>query len=92
MPAVDHILAQLGQAKVMSKLDANSSYYQIVLAPESRELSTFITPMERFCFNRLPLGILSACEIYQKRMSRIIEGIPGVGCQESLKVSQEWYV
>ena len=64
MPAVDHVLAQLGQTTVMSKLDANSGYYQIVLAPESRELTTFITLIGRFCFNRLPFGISSACEIY----------------------------
>ena len=80
LPSVDHLLGQLAGAKVMSKLDANSGYYQIVLDPESRELTTFITPLGRYCFNRLPFGITSACEIYQKRMSRLVEGIPGVLC------------
>ena len=80
IPSVDHILGQLGSAKIMSKLDANSGYYQIVLHPESRELTTFITPFGRYCYNRLPFGITSACEIYQKRMSRIVESVPGVLC------------
>ena len=77
---MDHLLGQIADAKVMSKLDANSGYYQIVLDPESRELTTFIIPLRRFCFIRLIFGITSACEIYQKCMSRLVEGIPGVLC------------
>ena len=41
-------------------------------------LTTFITPVGRFCFNRLPFGITSAPEFYQKRMSHILSGLPGV--------------
>ena len=44
LPGVDETLAQLTGATVMSKLDANSGFWQIPLAQESRELTTFITP------------------------------------------------
>ena len=43
LPAVDQTLAQLAGAKVFSKLDANSGFWQIPLAPESAKLTTFIT-------------------------------------------------
>ena len=46
-----HILpsvAQIGYAKVFSKLDANSGFWQIELAPESAKLTTFITLYGRF--------------------------------------------
>ena len=52
----------------------------ILLSPDSRELTTFITPTGHYCFNRLPFRISSACEVYQKRMSKILAGIPGVQC------------
>ena len=39
LPAVDQILAQLAGAKLFSKLDANSGFWQIPLAPESSLLS-----------------------------------------------------
>lgn len=43
LPAVDQTLAQLAGAKVFSKLDANSGFWQIPLDPASALLTTFIT-------------------------------------------------
>ena len=80
LPAVDQVLAQLAGAKVMSKLDANSGSWQIPLSPESAKLTTFITPYGRYCFHRLPFGISSAPEHFQRRMSDILTGLPGVVC------------
>lgn len=79
LPAVDQTLAQLAGAKVFTKLDANSGFWQIPLAPASALLTTFITPFGRFCFNRLPFGI-SAPEHFQRRMSEILSGLTGVVC------------
>ena len=44
LPSVELSLAQQGDAKVFSKLDANSGFWQIKLDPESTLLITFITP------------------------------------------------
>ena len=81
LPKVDDTLAQLSGAKLFSKLDANSGFWQIPLAPASRLLTTFITPFGRYCFNKLPFGISSAPEHFQKRMSAVLSGLPGVLCQ-----------
>ena len=51
LPSVEQSLAQLGGAKVFSKLDANSGFWQVKLNPESALLTTFITPFGQFCFN-----------------------------------------
>ena len=80
LPAVDQVLAQLAGAKVMSKLDANAGFWQIPLSEESSRLTTFITPFGRYRFHRLPFGISSAPEHFQRRMSEILTGIPGVVC------------
>ena len=80
LPGVDETLAQLTGATVMSKLDANSGFWQIPLAKNCRELTTFITPFGRYCFNKLPFGISSAPEHFQKRMSTILDGLAGVLC------------
>ncbi|XP_048585791.1 uncharacterized protein K02A2.6-like [Nematostella vectensis] len=75
LPSVDETLAQLGGAKVFSKLDANSGFHQIPLSKESTLLTTFITPFGRFCYNRLPFGITSAPEHFQKRMTSVLAGV-----------------
>ena len=81
LPKVDETLAQLSGAKVFTKLDANSGFWQIPLSKQSRLFTTFITPIGRYCFNKLPFGISSAPEHFQKRMSAILSGLEGVVCQ-----------
>ena len=78
IPKVDTTLAQLTGATMFSRLDANSGFWQIPLAKESRLLTTFITPYGRFCFNKLPFGIASAPEAFQRHMNDILSGLPGV--------------
>ena len=80
LPSVEQTLSQISGAKIFSKLDANSGFWQIELAKESAKLTTFITPFGRFCFNRLPFGITSAPEHFQRRMSEILSGLEGVVC------------
>ena len=80
MPSVDDTLAQLSEATVCSKVDMNSGFWQIPLAKESCHLTTFITPVGRICFKKLPFGISSTPELFQKRMSQILAGLKGVIC------------
>jgi len=82
MASVDSSLAKLGESKsrFFTKLDANSGFWQIPLDHQSRLYTTFITPFGRFSFNRLPFGISSAPEIFQRMMSEILDGLDGVIC------------
>ena len=80
LPAVDETLTQLTGAVIFSKLDASSGFWQFPLSLSSRPLTTFIMPFGRYCFNKLPLGITSAPEYFQKRICAILEGLEGVLC------------
>nr|XP_037291865.1 uncharacterized protein K02A2.6-like [Rhipicephalus microplus] len=51
IPSVENTLGLLHGAKVFSKLDADSGFWQIPLCEESRKLTTFISPFGRFYFN-----------------------------------------
>ena len=80
MPSVDDTLAQLSGTTVFIKVDANSGFWQIPLAKESRPLTTFITPFGRYGFSKLPFRISSAPELFQQHMSHILSGLEGVIC------------
>ena len=80
LPTVDETLAQLSGATVFSKLDANSGFWQIPLTASSKLLTTFLTHSGRYCFNKMPFGISSAPEHFQKRMGKLLVGLPGVLC------------
>ena len=80
LPAVEQTLAQIAGAWVLSKLDANSGFWQIPLSKESALLTIFITPFGCYCFNRLPFSITSAPEHFHRWMSAILRDLEGVVC------------
>ena len=81
MPTTEQPLAKLAGAKVVTKLDANSGFWQRKLSSKSKLLTTLITPLGRYCYKRLPFGISSALEHFQKVMQEILARLEGVECQ-----------
>jgi hypothetical protein len=77
LPNLDDISPKLVGAKYFSKLDASSGFYQMPLHTDSSRLTTFITPFGRFCFTRIPFGITSAPEIFQREMTSMLSGLDG---------------
>lgn len=77
MPTVDDFLARLGKGKCWSKLDIKEAFLQIELAPESRDVTTFITSKGLYRFKRLPFGLVTAPELFQKTMDQILTGCEG---------------
>ena len=76
LPALEDFTSKLLNTKVFSSLDAASGFYQIPLADESQELTTFITLF--VCFKGLPFGITSAPEIFMRKMIEVLEGQEGI--------------
>ncbi|XP_054281188.1 uncharacterized protein K02A2.6-like [Macrosteles quadrilineatus] len=74
IPKIELSLAEIAGAKYFSKIDANSGFWQLNLAEESQDYTTFITPFGRYKFRKLPFGITSAPEEFQRRMSKALEG------------------
>jgi hypothetical protein len=78
LPNLDDIAPNLAGSNIFSKLDASSGFYQIPLHPESSKLTTFITPIGRFRFTRVPFGISSGPELFQRKMSELLQDCDGV--------------
>lgn len=78
MPILDEVLPNLANAKVFSVLDAKDGFHQVKLDEPSSYLTTFWTPFGRYRYLRMPFGISSAPEEYQRRMHSIVQGLRGV--------------
>lgn len=75
MKTVEEVASSIPGAKLFSVLDAKPGYMQIKLDNDSSYLTTFNTAIGRFCWLRLPSGIKSTEEIYQRIMDQMLEGI-----------------
>ena len=80
IPTVEETLSKIAEGNVFSKLDVNSGFRQIKLDGDSSKLTPFITPYRRYRFKRLPYGITSVPEYFQKKMDNILHGLQGVVC------------
>lgn len=78
IPTIDDVISDLNGCKVFGKIDLNMGYHQIMLHPESRHITTFSTHTGLWRYKRLNFGMTCAAEIFQDKVSRALEGIPGV--------------
>ena len=78
MKTIEEVMTRMPGAKVFSTLDAQCGYWQVKLDKKSSELCTFNTPFGRYAYKRLPFGINTAGEIFQRLMSEMFEDLEGV--------------
>ncbi|UYV60475.1 K02A2.6-like [Cordylochernes scorpioides] len=73
----DQIAVNLHGSKYFTKLDLKKGYWQIKVAPNSQRYFTFSTPWGRYMFLRVPFGIKTAPEIFQKIMADLLQDLEG---------------
>ena len=72
LPRIDDLLDQLHGAKVFSKIDLASGYYQVRVAPEDTPKTAFRTRFGSFEFKVLPMGLCNAPSTFQRMMNRVL--------------------
>ncbi len=78
MPTMEDVTSKLGKVKVFTVLDAKDGFLQVKLDEESTKLTTFHTPFGRYKWLRMPFGISSAPEEFQRHVHDVIEDLDGV--------------
>ena len=78
MPTLEEILPNLAKAGIFTVLDAKDGFHQVKLDQQSSALTTFWTPYGRYKYLRMPFGISSAPEEFQRRMHEVCQGLDGV--------------
>ncbi|XP_064597501.1 uncharacterized protein K02A2.6-like [Liolophura sinensis] len=77
-PTIDDLLPDLANAKCFSHADAKNGFWQVELDEESSHQTTFETPWGRYRWLRMPFGISTAPEEFQRRINEALEGLDGV--------------
>lgn len=78
MKTLEDVLPELANARYFSKLDAKSGYWALKLDRPSSYLTTFNSPFGRYRFLRLPFGLKSSQDEFQRKIDESLEGLSGV--------------
>ncbi|XP_057452284.1 uncharacterized protein LOC130744109 [Lotus japonicus] len=71
LPFIDQMLERLAGKSHYCFLDGFSGYFQIHIAPEDQEKTTFTCPFGTFAYRRMPFGLCNAPGTFQRCMVSI---------------------
>ena len=78
MPSIEDVLPELSGAKYFSLCDARDGFLQVKLSAKSSDYTTFWGPTARYKWLRMPFGISTAPEEFQRRLTQALHGLTGV--------------
>ena len=81
-PVWDDLLDQLGNSRYFTTMDLARGYWQIRVAPSSREKTAFVTPYVLFQFRVMPFGLTNAPAVFQRLMQTALMSLNPVGGQQ----------
>lgn len=71
IPTLEDISFKFSGMSIFTIVDMKSGYWHVPLDRPSQLLTTFNTPFGRYCFTRLPFGINSSAEVFEKRVEEV---------------------
>ena len=80
LPCMDDCLDSLGDAAVFLTFDCKSGYWQIPVATEDRDKTTFITHMGTFRHVSMPFGLRNAPATFQRALDNILSELRWQTC------------
>ena len=75
IPKIQDLMLKLEGFQYATSLDLNMGYYHIELSPDSKKLCTIVLPWGKYEYQRLPMGLCNSPDIFQERMSTLMEGL-----------------
>lgn len=78
IPTFEELTTEMTDCEEFSRIDLKDAYHQVELTPESRKITTFVTPDGVFRFKRLYCGIRCAPKMFQRLMTNVLEGLDNV--------------
>ena len=75
LPRIDDTLDALKNAKLFTTLDCRNGYWQIPVALEDRQKTAFVTQGGLYEFLRMPFGLSTAPQTFQRAIEIILSGL-----------------
>ena len=76
LPKIDEIYARLRGSAIYSAMDMTSGYHHMELSAEAKPKSAFVTPVDKYEFNRCPFGLAQAPAYFQRLVNKVLAELP----------------
>jgi hypothetical protein len=73
LPRIDALVDSTSGYKLLSFMDAFSGYNQILMHPEDRAKTAFITDRGLYCYKVMPFGLKNAGATYQRLVNKMFQ-------------------
>ena len=80
IPKIADTLHELGGFRYCTALDLSMGYWHIRLDTKTQEMCTITFPFGTYKYKRLPMGIVSAPDIFQGKMNHLMSDLEWVCC------------
>jgi hypothetical protein len=78
LPHIKDMLHKLSNFTYATTLDLIMGYYNITLTDAAKKICTITTPFGKYEYNRLPMGVCISPDIFQERMSTLMDDLKSV--------------
>jgi len=75
LPRMDECIDSLGEAKVLSTLDCNARYWQVLIADGDRQKTAFVCHKGAYHYKGMPFGLTNAPATFQRALDIILSGV-----------------
>ena len=79
-PQIDDTLDLLAHSRYFSTLDLASGYWQVEMAPDSKEKTAFITLAGLYEFQKMLFALTNAPATFQRLMEAVLSGLSRTSC------------
>ena len=74
LPCINALVESTSRYELLNFMDAFSSYNQILIHPEDREKTAFITDQGLYCYKVMPFGLKNVWATYQQLVNKMFQG------------------
>ena len=75
IPKISTVLQEMEGFTYATQLDLNMGYYTVRLDGDAQRICTIILPWGKYSYLRLPMGIAGSPDIFQEKMSGLMESL-----------------
>ena len=75
IPKITDLMMKLEGFQYATSLDLNMGYYHIELTPHAKRICTIVLPWGKYEYQRLPMGLCNSPDIFQEKMSYLMQGL-----------------